>query len=209
MARADIGMNQHLEPLGIFALGFLDAAAALFDRADQGAGLVDYAIYPAAYCLRHGLEVVIKQMSIYVAYEMSDPRLLYVPGHGLKDAWLRIDNDLIEIVEDEQDRNPQSTGIVEQCKSLIAIIDELDALDPKGTLFRYPEEVQTSRERARALVDRPPPFQEVNLSDWAKRARSAFDSAQALLSMAYSRAADLAQERGDPPIHFHETVMKK
>lgn len=48
MAVTDIRMNQHFEPLGIYALAFLDSASALFRRADKGDGLVDYAIYPAA-----------------------------------------------------------------------------------------------------------------------------------------------------------------
>ena len=71
MAVVDIRMNQHFEPLGIYALGFLDSAVALLSRADSGAGFVDFAVYPSVYCLRHGLELFIKQMSIYVAYEMK------------------------------------------------------------------------------------------------------------------------------------------
>jgi len=35
--------------------------------------MVDDAVYPAAYCLRHGLELLVKQMSIYVAHELEDP----------------------------------------------------------------------------------------------------------------------------------------
>jgi len=39
MSTADIRMNQHFEPLGIYALGFLDSAVALFARANTGHGL--------------------------------------------------------------------------------------------------------------------------------------------------------------------------
>src|SRR5262249_12355999 len=80
MSFAGIRNNPHFEPMGIYASGFLDSAAALFARADRGEGLVDFAFYPAAYCLRHGLELFIKQMTICVAYELHDETLLYDPG---------------------------------------------------------------------------------------------------------------------------------
>lgn len=99
MAVADIQMNQHFERLGIYALGFLDSASALFRRAEEGTGLVDYAIYPAAFCLRHGLELFIKQMSVYAAYETNNPGLLYVPGHELEEAWLPVRRYMSEAVE--------------------------------------------------------------------------------------------------------------
>ena len=62
MAVSDLRVNRASETVGIYALGFLDAAVALFERADEGQGLVDLTFYPAAYCLRHGLELLAKQM---------------------------------------------------------------------------------------------------------------------------------------------------
>jgi len=49
-AIADIQFNRYAEPLGIYAEGFLDSAAAIFERAEESRRLVDFAFYPGAYC---------------------------------------------------------------------------------------------------------------------------------------------------------------
>lgn len=206
MAVADITMNKHFEPVGIYALGYLDAAAGLFDRADKGHGLVDYAFYPAALCLRHGLELFIKQISIYVAYEMTDPALLYKPGHRLGQEWGK----LKEFVGDLIRSSSPGEDLQSHLDVIDSVIEDLDELDPTGTLFRYPEDVTAEKSgKPRTRQDRPPPFDTINLTDWASTARSVLTAAQLLLYDARDRAGALASQRGDPPIHFHDTTMKK
>src|SRR5580704_6076274 len=90
MALAHLAANRQSDTMGIYAVGFLDAAVALFERANHGAGMVDLTFYPAAYCIRHGVELLVKQLSVYVAYELRDPGLLYEPDHDVLKAWERI-----------------------------------------------------------------------------------------------------------------------
>jgi len=208
MAIADIRNNQHFEPLGIYALAFLDSASALFRRADEGIGLVDYAIYPAAFNLRHGLELFIKQMSIYAAYEMKDRALLYLPGHGLEQAWQSVKEYVTDIVD--HDYSGERDEALSHLDVVTTTIEELHEMDPRGTLFRYPEDVKdVKKKKPRARTDQPPPFDMVNLADWAAISASTFDAVQYLLNNGHDRAESLAHQRGDPPIHFHETVMKR
>ena len=60
MAVAELNANKRSEGLGVYAVAFVDSAVALFGRANDGRGLVDFAFYPAAYCLRHGVELFVK-----------------------------------------------------------------------------------------------------------------------------------------------------
>lgn len=209
MAVADIRMNQHLEPVGIFAIGFLDSAAALLRRADNGAGMVDYAIYPGIYTLRHGIELFLKQMSIYLAYEAKDPSLLYVPGHQLPDAWRAISAEMARLADLLQ-FDPDFSDVLsarEHLDVLADTIDRLHELDPNGQIFRYPEWVSAPERKPRTRRDQPPPFDMVSLRDWASIAEAVFEAAKCFLAYGRERATSLAAERGDPPIHFHETVM--
>lgn len=211
MAIADIRNNQHFEPLGIYAMAFLDSASALFRRADEGAGLVDYAIYPAAFNLRHGLELFIKQMSIYAAYEMNDSSLLYLPGHDLEQAWQSVKEYVTDIVD--HDYGGERHKALSHLDVVSTTIEQLHEMDPRGTLFRYPEDVKDAKpakkKKPRARTDQPPPFDMVNLADWAAISASTFGAVQYLLDNSHERAESLAHQHGDPPIHFHETVMKR
>lgn len=201
MAIANISSNQHFEPVGIFAVGFLDSSAAILRRADKGVGMVDYAIYAGIYTLRHGIELFIKQMSIYIAYELRDPSLLYVPGHGLAKAWKGISAELASLVELDLESSESQAHL----DVIDSVIEQLDEIDPKGQIFRYPEWVSTKTPRER--IDQPPPFEVVNLGDWASTAEAVLEGAIHLLYVARERTAALAEQRGDPPIHFHATVL--
>lgn len=190
--------------LGSYSAGFVDAAIALFRRAREGRGLVDFTFYPAAYCLRHGIELFVKQLSEYVAYEVRDPKVLYQPGHDLDAAWSRI----TEMVEWNA-HEPGATGedLSHHLDVINSVIEELHELDPRGSLFRYPECVQ------RARPDRPPsrqdthvPFDDVNLEDWEATAEAVLDAVQTLLYEWGERASFLRDRRGDPPTHYSDLI---
>lgn len=206
MSMVDITMNQHYEPLGIYAEGFLDSAAALFNRAVRGEGLVDYAFYPAAYNLRHGIELFVKQMSIYVAYEHRDPARLYAPGHSLADAWKEIREDVYGWGQ----YTPPEESFQDHLDVIDSVLEDLHELDPSGTLFRYPEFVRAEKgTKPRIRKDEPPPFNVVNFRDWASTADAVLESVRTVLYVAEESASFLAEQRGDPPIHFQKTVMAR
>lgn len=211
MAVADIRMNQHFEPVGIYALGFLDSAQALFQRADDGRGLVDYAFYPAAYCLRHGIELFVKQMSIYVAYELADQKLLYAPNHNLDKTWKKI-RDTVQWATSEAAHSLTAWG-EEDMRHQFDVIDStlqrLHDLDPRGTLLRYPEFVKPQKgEKPRERTAQPPPFESVNLGDWAGISGACLGAATLILGHAKESADTVARRRGHTSFGFHDLTIR-
>lgn len=195
MAVAEIRGHQHQEPLGILARGFFDSARAIFERADAGRGLVDFAFYPGAYCLRHGLELLTKQISLYVAYELKDPTLRYKHGHNLTKTWEKI-RETIEWAASEAMASPCEWAvedIAHHFDVVDSLINELHELDPKGTALRYPDALPFS-------------FDAVNLSDWAGMSKAALDACQMLLAFAEEQAHRVAERRGDTPHDFDALV---
>lgn len=197
MAIAEIRGHEHQEPLGLFALGFFDSATALFERAVDGHGLINFAFYPAAYCLRHGLELLTKQMSLYVAYEMQDPGLRYKHGHSLTKTWERIRAVLLEATSESMASTTEWAvqDIAHHFDVVDGLIGELDALDKGGASLRYPD-------------DLPFTFDLVNLKDWAAMSEAALHAAQTLLGFTEEKATRVAERRGDLPYDFDGLVSR-
>jgi len=193
------------EPLGNLALGFLDAAAGLFQRANNHVGEVDWAFYPAAHCFRHGLELFIKQMSIYVAYERRDAKLLYERGHRLKAQWERIkaDADSLMIraqsVEEDLGMNLEEVDLA---------IDEVDLQDPSGDVFRYPESVLPANAKRLRTRNDTPPRTDANLADWVGLSTNTLEAVRIILYAAQEFAYNLASERAHVIDSFHQTVIR-
>jgi len=207
MGVADIRMNQHFEPVGIYALGFLDSAEALFRRASDGHGLVDFTFYPAAYCLRHGIELFVKQMTIYLAYELVDQDLLYTPNHDLDGNWKKIRN-LVESTTSEAAWREED--MCHQFDVIDSTLEDLHELDPRGTLLRYPEFVKPQKgEKPRESVPQPPPFDVVNLGDWAGTSGACLQAASLILDHASESLDEVARRRGHPPFGFHDLAMRQ
>lgn len=210
MGVADIRMNQHFEPVGIYALGFLDSAEALFRRASDGHGLVDFAFYPAAYCLRHGIELFVKQMTIYLAYELLDQDLLYAPNHNLDENWKKI-RSIVDSTTTEAAYSLTSWGEEDMCHQFDVIdstLQQLHELDPRGTLLRYPEFVKPQRgEKPRERITHPPPFEVVNLGDWAGISGACLQAASLILGHAKESQDEVAHRRGHTPLGFHDLAM--
>jgi hypothetical protein len=193
MTIADLRANNLSEGLGIYAIGFLDGAVAIFSRANASRGLVDCAIYPGAYCLRHGVELFVKQMTVYVAYETHDPDLLYEPGHSLEKVWSTV----VESVDWYADQHC-GEDLRHHVDVINGMIAELEELDARGTLFRYPEFVQPAKKnQPRAREGTPVPFERVNLDDWSAMAEATLAAAQSLLSEWDRRTAYFRNHRGD------------
>jgi hypothetical protein len=203
MALAELRANRTSETVGIYAIGFLDASVTLFGRANQGRGLVDLTFYPAAYCLRHGLELLAKQMSVYVAYELRDSRLLYRQGHRFEELWQR----QTAYVEALADGAPERAEEMRQHLDVLnTAVGELHELDPSSMLFRYPEDVRVNATGERTRTDQHVPFDAVNLGDWHATAEAVLNAAQALMWEVGERIGALRVQRGDPPLPISDLV---
>ena len=190
----------------MYAVGFLDAAVALFARANEGRGMVDLTFYPAAYCLRHGVELLVKQLSEFVAYELRDPSLLYELNHDHSAAWERIKVH-VENVADADARHGD-TEIQDDLDVMTGMVEELDELDARGTLLRYPEFVKGAKgQRPRSRDDTHVPFDDVNLDDWHATAVATLAAAHALRASLRDRADFCRLQRGDPPIPLADLLV--
>lgn len=210
MAYAELGPNKLGETLGTYAIGYMDAARVLFEHANEGRGLVDLYFYPAAMSLRHGLELFAKQCCDYAAYEQRDAALLYVPGHSLKEAWERGAATIKSILSFEGPSVDHAT-LREALGFVEGLINDLDALDPTGALFRYPEYVSWSRAgktrtRGAERRDTHVPFERVELGRFAEFAATAVCAAQVVEGWLGDRASFLRDQRGDPPARLADLV---
>lgn len=208
--RAQLAANRLGEPVGLYATAYFDAADVLFSRAASGRGLVDLCFYPAALSLRHGLELLAKQISDHVAYEMNDRAFLYVRGHELKAAWDRGSSTLRDIIENDYEHHERN-DLLEHLDFLQSLVDRLDALDPSGMLFRYPEEVNatgpTGAKVRSGRADTHVPFDSVDLDQWAADSGAAVIASQSLRSYFDDRATALRHRRNHPPARLADLVM--
>lgn len=166
---AELHINKIDETVGIYAFAYLDAAAQVFAH-----GICDFAPYPGMYCLRHGLELFVKQVAVYVAYEMRDTCLLYRKGHAMLATWDAVKSH----VEDACGPNTLSSDCISQesLDALDGVIRELHDLDPSGMLFRYPEDLVKGKGR----IDTHFPADRFNLRDWQHIAEEALTTCQAV-----------------------------
>ena len=208
MAIAEIGFNRYAEPLGLYAEGFLDSAVAIFERADKGTGLVDLAFYPGAHCLRHGVELFIKQVSVYAAYVERDAGLLYVPNHYLAEQWARQRPFVAEFLDTQRYSCTLGSEEVAALDDALDVIDELveelDEADRNGMLFRYPEHVAKA---PRVVTPTSPDADAINLADWRATAESAHVAVNSLLAQLEEQASVLKVHRGEQFVSFHEHVV--
>lgn len=187
---AELHINKIDETVGVYAAAFLDAATKVFEH-----GLCDFAPYPGMYCLRHGLELFVKQMTVYRAYEMRDKSLLYRKGHGLLVTWEEVKPHIEECIEETA-----LTGGDELDSESISRVDEtiryLNHVDPGGMLYRYPEDIVKGKGR----VDTHFPEDRVDLAMWAKRAEDLASDCQQiedLLGMRCNFIQSRRKEYGD------------
>jgi hypothetical protein len=210
MATAEIRFNRYCEPLGIYAEGFLDSAVAIFARANAGEGLVDFAFYPGAYCLRHGLELFIKQTSIYAAYIDREPALLYSPNHHLAEQWAKQRPFVAELLNSGRYScavGSKELAALEHGLDVIDdLVEELDEADSGGMLFRYPECVS---KQPRTVTPTPPAEDAISLHDWHAKSASALVAVQSLLAHLGDCASIMKAHRGEQFISFQDHVIAR
>ena len=211
---AELAPNRLGETVGTYAIAYLDAAAVLLRHGAAGRGFQDLCFYPAAHNLRHGLELIAKQISDYTAYELRDASLLYQPGHSLKKAWENGPTKMRTLLSD--DDYAESPGDVRRAmQTLDALISRLDVIDPSGTLFRYPENVFIKKKPTgvpavdRDRVDQHVTDNRVDLSVWAGYATEALEAAQTLRYYFDQRTSFLRHRRGDPPASLADLTTGK
>jgi len=211
MTNVELAANRLGETLGTYATGYLDAARVLFQHAADGEGLVDLYFYPAAHALRHGVELLAKHFSDHIAYELREPKYLYVQGHSLEEAWARVRVEVREIVHGDYS-NSERNDLLRHVDTIDALVTKLHALDPTGMLFRYPEAVSQAGSKngpkiRTKRVDTHVPGDSVPLEPWIAETTAAVTASQYLGAYFEERAAFLQDHRHDPPARLGDLVL--
>jgi hypothetical protein len=138
IACLNFGGEMHL-----YASGFQDGAEALYKALQEQRHGQDLLVYPFVYCLRHAIELSLKQV-IRSGRRLLDEEPDFPDGHDLWKLWTTCRPILKQIWPEEG--NESAYFIVE------GAIRSLRQIDPAGEGFRYP--VGTSgKGRQRTLAE--------------------------------------------------------
>jgi hypothetical protein len=193
---AELHVNKIDETVGIYAFAFLDAAAKIFEH-----GICDFAPYPGMFCIRHGLELFVKQTTVYLAYELRDKSLLYRKNHKLLPQWEAAKPHLEEVVE-EGSHMAQDGISLETIARIDCTIRRIDSVDPGGMLYRYPEDIVNGKR-----IDTHFPDDQCYLPEWQHLAIELLADCQALEYFLGQRCGFLKSSREDWGTSLYDVVV--
>jgi hypothetical protein len=125
--------------LGLYSQGFQDGAAQLFaaikDRQPQ-----DLLVYPLVYCLRHSVELSLKQV-IRAGRNFADEASDFPDSHSLEHLW-DVCGPLLRTIWPTDPSYEQ----------ILATVKALAAIDPLGEGFRYPVTTKRKGTRGKTLA---------------------------------------------------------
>lgn len=136
--------------LGSYSAGFRGGAEALIEVLESRQYGQDVLVYPIVYCLRHAVELALKQVT-WAGRRLLDVRDDFPDGHNLDTLWTHCRPVLKAIWPREDD---DSFSHVEET------VRSLSVIDPAGEGFRYP--VGTKKKGRSATLD--PDLQELDLA---------------------------------------------
>jgi hypothetical protein len=113
-----------------YSLGYLRAARAIAAAAGQPPLAVDIAVYPLVFNFRHGIELALKYFAITLP-PLFDHHGSPALTHRLKDNWTFVE----PFVRRDEGFSPNET-----IPPFSQLVDDLVHFDPKGEVFRFPED---------------------------------------------------------------------
>jgi len=114
-----------------YAWGYIDAGHAIVRAAEERETPVDVVVYPATYCYRHGVELWLKHLAVYLPPLWGEASQLR-PTHKLSDNW--------EFVKQYFPRENAFDPDGDAVPFLDKVIANLVDFDPSGEVFRFPED---------------------------------------------------------------------
>jgi hypothetical protein len=113
-----------------YALGYLKAASAMVGAVERMELPADIAVYPMVYCYRHGIELCLKHLG-RILPPLDGEKSRVLATHKLTDNWEYVKQYLAR----RRAFKPETTiPIIDQ------IIQDILDFDPKGEVFRFPED---------------------------------------------------------------------
>ena len=129
------------DDLGIYSAGFREGAEALIEVLASKQCGQDMLVYPIVYCLRHAVELALKQV-IWAGRRLIDEPGDFPDGHLLDNLWNTCRPVLRRIwpTDDQSFRKVEST------------VESLRAIDPAGEAFRYPLTTKKKGKRSATIA---------------------------------------------------------
>ena len=113
-----------------YADGFFEAGHAIFKRVNKKGLYVDIAIYPLAYCYRHGVELYLKSLILRSSAALGVDGSIR-KNHTLPEQWKAFR----ELAEKLDPKIFEPTIELEIAEDIVL---EISQIDPTGQTFRYP-----------------------------------------------------------------------
>ena len=117
-----------------FAESFKDAGDAIIDAFIQSRGRHRSLFYPALYCYRHHLELMIKYITNGVS-EYSGRGTRHTTGHDLKQLWSEMEVLLVEITDNDLFPNDEERDTFHRVKKRIMEFHDRDPKNESVFLF--------------------------------------------------------------------------
>lgn len=134
-ATPSINLSSGKKPI---ANGYFWAAQELCTMLRDNRGPVDTGVYPALFLLRHGLELVFKDLIEGFGVELDHERQP-VHGHQLAALWARLEPPMQEWVDiiKYQLTEPPPDGFFAAMDVMPELVEVLHEIDPNGQHARY------------------------------------------------------------------------
>lgn len=119
------------------AFGYEYTANRLAEQAMAGEVWIDAVIEPLVFMYRHWMELRLKHTIVQLSLLDNASRPIPVKGHGLIGLWDKMELAFTQhLSEDER----------EMLSRFRSVVVEFDELDPRGTAFRYPYDLDFKNE---------------------------------------------------------------
>ncbi len=129
--------------LGQYCSGFRQGAEDLRAVLRQRGHDQDILVYPLVYCLRHCVELILKQVILASRDLLDEPTVDFPDGHKLGNLW----NTCKPLLKQIWSSDPSYQQVANT-------IDALESIDPVGEGFRYPVTTKKRGTRAASLDHR-------------------------------------------------------
>lgn len=156
-------------------MGYREAADVIFHRLVEDRSGRDTLVYPLVFLRRHAIELQLKNI-IDRGQIVLGTDAIYPKHHGLKEIWKMA----LQVIEELQE---EDNG---EIKNITRVIDELCALDPDSTGFRYHE-----TKRGQPTLDAAPEYLHLgSINDALAGVSSYLDCVETVLEQAIDNITD-------------------
>lgn len=123
---------------GGLASAYKDSGDVIIDAFKQTRGAHRDLLVTALFCYRQYFELTIKHIASRLNYHLSGEETPYRTIHNLEDLWSDMERAAKELMGDNLFTDEDDERMFRKVKSCVA---DLNWLDPRGTGFRYPNDI--------------------------------------------------------------------